>query len=162
LGAQPPGEKRQTMDPVQRRQRQSRVRERVVDEEEQYRGHDRRGDRHSCPLLARHGAPSRTHLVAEADRFDLRLGHYPPSGVFSPSKPSGRKTRIRMRIEKTIVSVQSEPGECQLSPSLNAWISPISTAPRTAPGRLPMPPSTAAVNAISPSWKPWSNLTVCT
>ena len=48
------------------------------------------------------------------------------------------------------------PGACQDRPSLNAWISPISIAPSTAPGRLPMPPRTAAVNAISPSWKPWS------
>ena len=27
-------------------------------------------------------------------------------------------------------------------------------APRTAPGRFPIPPSTAAVNAINPSVKP--------
>ena len=56
----------------------------------------------------------------------------------------------------TIDWVQSLPGECQESPSLNCWIMPISTAPRTAPGRLPMPPRTAAVKAIRPSVKPWS------
>src|SRR5438309_2015041 len=79
-----------------------------------------------------------------------------PSGVRSPRSPSGRKTRIRIRIEKTIDCVQSLPGECHVSPLLNDWISPIRSAPRTAPERLPIPPSTAAVKAISPSWKPWS------
>ena len=29
--------------------------------------------------------------------------------------------------------------------------------PSTAPWRLPMPPITAAVNAISPALKPWKN-----
>ncbi len=33
---------------------------------------------------------------------------------------------------------------------------PMSTPPSTAPVRLPMPPSTAAVKAIRPSWKPRS------
>ena len=37
---------------------------------------------------------------------------YPPSGVRSPRSPSGRKTRIRIRIEKTIDCVQSLPGAC--------------------------------------------------
>ena len=49
---------------------------------------------------------------------------HPPSGVRSPSRPSGRKTRIRIRIEKTIDSVQSEPGACQVRPSLKAWMQP--------------------------------------
>ena len=66
--------------------------------------------------------PPGAQLVAQADlvgrRLALRahvragrrlLGH-PPSGVRSPSRPSGRKTRIRIRIEKTIDCVQSEPG----------------------------------------------------
>ena len=61
-----------------------------------------------------------------------------------------------MRIEKTIDWVQSLPGVCQRSPSLNAWMKPMQSAPSTAPGRLPIPPSTAAVNAISPSEKPVS------
>ena len=50
--------------------------------------------------------------------------------------------------------VQSLPGACQPSPLLNASMNPITSAPRTAPGRLPIPPSTAAVNAISPTRKP--------
>ena len=40
----------------------------------------------------------------------MRLRTQAPSGVRSPSRPSGRKTRIRMRIEKTIDCVQSLPG----------------------------------------------------
>jgi ABC-type uncharacterized transport system permease subunit len=86
----------------------------------------------------------------------LAAHRQPPSGVCSPRRPCGRKTRMRIRIEKTIDSVQLLPGVCQVSPSLNAWMKPISSAPTTAPGRLPMPPSTAAVNAISPSVKPVS------
>ena len=51
------------------------------------------------------------------------------------------------------------PGVCQVRPSLNAWMRPIRDRPRTAPGRLPIPPRTAAVNAIKPSWKPVSKRT---
>ena len=40
-----------------------------------------------------------------------------------------------------------EPGACQESPSLKLMIRPIMSAPSAAPVRLPMPPSTAAVNA---------------
>ena len=47
------------------------------------------------------------------------VGHHAPSGVRSPSRPSGRKTRIGIRIPNTIERVQSLPGECQLEPSLN-------------------------------------------
>ena len=69
------------------------------------------------------------------------LCHQAPSGVRSPRRPSGRKTRIMIRIAKTIERVQSPPGAFHERPSLNAWISPIRTPPRTAPGRLPIPPS---------------------
>ena len=51
--------------------------------------------------------------------------------------------------------VQSPPGV----PSrllFHASIIPIISAPSTAPVRLPIPPSTAAVNASSPSWNPVS------
>ena len=34
---------------------------------------------------------------------------------------------------------------------------PMITPPSTAPWRLPMPPMTAAVNAIRPAVKPWKN-----
>src|SRR5207248_169418 len=131
----------------------------MVDEEEQDREQQLRphGDRPACLLRKR--AVARQPEPLPEEQQDHR---YPPSGVRSPRSPSGRKTRIRMRIEKTIDCVQSEPGKCHGSPSFHDWIRPISTAPRTAPGRLPIPPSTAAVNAISPSWKPWSNRTVVT
>ena len=100
---------------------------------------------------ARPAVPPRLAIVRQ-------LGH-PPSGVRSPSRPSGRKTRIRIKIANTIDCVHWELGACQDSPSLNCWMSPIRIAPSTAPGRFPIPPSTAAVNANRPSWKPWSNLT---
>ena len=51
---------------------------------------------------------------------------YPPSGVRSPSRPSGRKTRIMIRIANTIDCVQSLPGACHVSVLLKAWIIPIS------------------------------------
>ena len=61
-----------------------------------------------------------------------------------------------MRIPKTIDRVQSPPGANHVRPSLNDWTKPITSAPSTAPARLPMPPNTAAVNAINPSSKPVS------
>ena len=41
-----------------------------------------------------------------------------------------------MRIENTIDWVQSLPGMCQVRPSLYAWMKPIESAPRTAPGQV--------------------------
>ncbi len=43
-----------------------------------------------------------------------RRSHQAPSGVRSPSRPSGRKTRMAIRIPKTIDRVQSLPGAFQL------------------------------------------------
>ena len=50
---------------------------------------------------------------------------HPPSGVRSPRRPSGRKTRIRIRIANTIDCVQSLPGACQVRVLLNDWIMPM-------------------------------------
>src|SRR6185312_971917 len=86
-------------------------------------------------------------------------GHQPPSGVRSPRRPSGRKTRVRIRITKMIVDFQSEPGVNLVRPSLKFSIRPMRIAPRTAPGRLPIPPITAAVKAKRPRRKPVSNWT---
>ena len=77
------------------------------------------GDARPARLGEAPAAPSAGH-VAEACVAAARA--HPPSGVRSPSRPSGRKTRIRIRIEKTIDCVQSLPGACQARPSLNAWI----------------------------------------
>ena len=71
-----------------------------------------------------------------------------PRACLASAQPGTGDITLWMR------SVQLLPGECQLSPSEKAWIRPIRTAPTTAPGRLPMPPSTAAVNAIRPVRKP--------
>src|SRR5262249_22658083 len=111
-------------------------------------------DRRSPLLLEREGAPARAQLITPADSLGCGALAHPPSGVCSPRRPSGRNTRIRIRIEKRIASVQSEPGACQLNPSLKAWMEPLTTARSPARGSFPTPPRTAAVNAIRPSWNP--------
>ncbi len=55
--------------------------------------------------------------VVEASAVPL-ADHQPPSGVCSPRSPCGRKTRMRMRIPKTMEFVQAEPGACHERPSL--------------------------------------------
>ena len=47
--------------------------------------------------------------------------------------------------------VQSRPGACQVRPLVEGSMKPIRSRRATAPGMLPMPPSTAAVKANSPS-----------
>src|SRR5581483_9929288 len=169
LGCETPRERRQAPEPIQRRHGQHRNGERMIDEVEKDGEDDRTADRAADADLVGLRAPLRPEAVAHADHLDRRLAlrayvgafrllAHPPSGVRSPRSPSGRK--IRIRIENTIDSVQSEPGMCHGRPSFQAWMSPIVTAPSTAPGRFPIPPSTAAVNEIRPSWKPWSKRTV--
>ena len=69
------------------------------------------------------------------------------SGVRSPSRPCGRNTSTRMRIEKTMALVQ----RAEMYWSLHAERKPMSEARRgPRPGMLPMPPRTAAVNARRP------------
>src|SRR5207247_883824 len=65
--------------------------------------------------------PGCTHAVAQA--------HQAPSGVRSPSRPSGRKTRIRISTAKISEFVQSVPGVCHSRPLLNCSISPMQIAP---------------------------------
>ena len=67
-------------------------------------------------------------------------------GAARPRSPVGRNTSTSTRIEKMITSVQRTARYWPPSDSM----SPISTPPSMAPGRLPMPPSTAAVNARRP------------
>ena len=70
-----------------------------------------------------------------------------------PSRPCGRMTSTPSRTRNTI-SVDGVPGISRAPPSWKMsalvatdWMMPTSTPPRNAPGRLVMPPSTAAVNA---------------
>ena len=77
------------------------------------------------PCAKPSSAPSSRRSRCARARLATGASHrHPPSGVCSPRRPSGRKTRIRIRIEKTIDWVQSLPGECQVSPSLKAWMQP--------------------------------------
>jgi hypothetical protein len=70
-----------------------------------------------------------------------------------PRSPLGRNTRMRIRIPKTIEFVHRVATYW----SLIERTTPITIPPSIAPGRLPMPPSTAAVKASipdrNPSWK---------
>src|SRR5262249_34438873 len=156
LGREPPGEGRHASTPDRDEDDRRGVAEGMVEEPEQDRDGKLDPDRYRPPFPLRKRLPARPHLIPKTDLLGDRRGHYPPSGVRSPSSPSGLNTRMRIRIVNTIDSVQSEPGAFQSRPSLYAWMSPIRSAPSTAPGRLPIPPSTADVNAIRPSVKPWS------
>jgi hypothetical protein len=61
------------------------------------------------------------------------------------------KTRVRISIPKTTACVQRGSSR----KSLAAATTPIIKPPKKAPYRLPIPPSTAAVNAIKPPRNPW-------
>ncbi len=127
LRREPIRERWKEANPVERPDGEGAVRERVVDEVEADREHDDPGDREGCALRHRERAPPAAEAIPDPDllggragrRGGARVGH-PPSGVRSPRRPSGRNTRIKIRIVNTIDSVQSEPGACQFSPSLNA------------------------------------------
>ena len=101
--------------------------------------------------LARAGDP----LV----RADLRAGRLCSAGRRSsqtfcgagvPKIPDGRRRRNAIRIANTITSWYAD----ETYPTANARPRPIASPPIIAPGMLPMPPTTAAVNAINPTWKP--------
>src|SRR5439155_18582794 len=83
----------------------------------------------------------------------LRLGrHHARSRTISPRSPLGRKIRIRIRMENATMSLYSAPKAPPVSSdryeAANASSSPRTRPPIIAPGMLPMPPSTAAVNAL--------------
>src|SRR5439155_1613573 len=92
----------------------------------------------------------------QADRED-RVGHARPLTT-SPRSPLGRKIRIRIRIEKAKMSLYSAPNAPAVRSdryeAAKASSRPSTRPPSIAPGMLPMPPSTAAVNALSPGMKP--------
>src|SRR4029453_3823534 len=102
------------------------------------------------------GNPSLAVGCGDQPARPLGEGAHAPSGVRSPRRPSGRNTRVRMRMPNTIERVPRPPGAYPGRPSLKGWMKPIRSAPRTAPGRLPIPPRTAAVKAMRPSSKPVS------
>ena len=81
-----------------------------------------------------------------------------PLRTTSPRRPLGRKIRIRMRIENAKMSLYSAPKAPPVSSdryeAAKASSSPSTSPPSIAPGMLPMPPSTAAVKALSPGMKP--------
>src|SRR4030095_14177971 len=87
---------------------------------------------------------------------EQRLGHA-RSRTTSPSRPLGRKMRIRISIENAKMSLYSAPTAPPVSSerydAANASRSPSTRPPTIAPGMLPMPPSTAAVNALRPGMK---------
>ena len=117
LGGEPPGKRRHPAAPEDGEENGEPVAEGVVEDEAEDGDEELDTDRDRPALVLRERPPPRPHLVAEADLLG-RCRHYPPSGVLSPSSPSGRKTRMRMRMVNTSDCVQSEPGAFQSSPSL--------------------------------------------
>ena len=101
----------------------------------------RRGTRPTCTQCGSwfHRARSGSRRAAPSAALGWARVRYliAPSGVLSPSIPSGRKTRIAIRSPKTIDRVQSLPGVCQSRPSLNAWMSPIVSPPSKRAGEVP-------------------------
>src|SRR5713101_5454112 len=80
------------------------------------------------------------------------------SRTTSPRRPLGRKIRMRMRMENARMSLYSAPKAPPVSSeryeAAKASRTPSTSPPSMAPGMLPMPPSTAAVKALSPGMKP--------
>src|SRR5207248_2330308 len=68
----------------------------------------------------------------------------------SPSRPVGRNISTKTRIPKAMTSRQEL--RTQVTPQFST--SPSARPPRTAPRMLPIPPRTAAVNALRPGTKP--------
>src|SRR5258706_592968 len=108
------------------------------------------GGDHPPALLRRKAAPLRADRAAGPGPLAQGFGHrrcYDLRGTSRPSRPLGRNTRTRIRIEKMMTSVQRVAISCPPRDS----ISPIRMPPSMAPGMLPMPPSTAAVKALKPA-----------
>src|SRR6266853_862667 len=108
---------------------------------------------------------------AEERRDEDRRGHRPVENILdharsrttSPRRPLGRKIRIRIRIEKARMSLYSAPKAPPVNSeryeAAKASRMPSTRPPSMAPGILPIPPSTAAVKALSPGMKPVYGLT---
>src|SRR5690606_10411823 len=111
------------------------------------------------------GAGAAVHQPQREDRQHERAGgqqpvagHQPRHHTFSdrssPTMPLGRKSRMMMSTAKANVSLYSVmPGKSAVrgnSAVRKFSRNPSRTPPTTAPGRLPMPPMTAAANALMP------------
>src|SRR5581483_3471059 len=70
----------------------------------------------------------------------------------SPRMPVGRNSRTSTRTTKLMTSVHCAPMKLRLAPRTSA--SPSSRPPIMAPRMLPIPPSTAAANALTPGVNP--------
>src|SRR4029077_4261298 len=68
------------------------------------------------------------------------------SGRDSPRSPVGRNTSVKIRTRKAMTSLNA--GLTNVTARLS--MTPSTRPPSMAPRMLPMPPSTAAVNALSP------------
>src|SRR5439155_2351500 len=119
------------------------------------RQHDR-GDGH--PERDRQRLVSSEELAGGSEALPesyTRRGHA-RSANCCPRMPVGRKMRTRISVPNTAASLQRPYPNEEASTSMN----PITNPPIAAPVVLPMPPSTAAVNAFRPAWKPiWKCVT---
>src|SRR5262249_12356298 len=115
------------------------VEQRALEEQEDEDGARERGDGEG-------GQPDQRHRDQRSDHARSR--------TTSPRSPLGRKMRIRISIEKARMSLYSAPKAPPVSneryAAANASSRPRTSPPTIAPGMLPIPPSTAAVNAFSP------------
>ena len=78
----------------------------------------------------------------------------PPSGVRSPSRPSGRKTRIRIRTAKISEFVQSRPGRVPFEAVVELLDQTDADRAEHGAGKLPIPPRTAAVRRTGRAGSP--------
>src|SRR5690606_1361687 len=82
--------------------------------------------------------------------------HYTFSTSGLPSSPVGRNSRMSTRRLNATVSLYCE----EMYAAAKVSARPSSTPPNMAPGMLPIPPSTAAVNALMPARKPMKGLSL--
>src|SRR5215475_3634821 len=104
-------------------------------------------------LVGRHPLvhPDPRHVDLVGARGDVGLVRHQTFWIAAlPSNPLGRSSMTTIRMPNTIACWNVD----EMYPVANASARPISRPPSTAPGRLPMPPTTAAVNAKRPAWKP--------
>src|SRR5690606_15099573 len=92
-----------------------------------------------------HGGYQRGFEIAQQHTFST-------SG--RPRRPLGRTSSTRNGTLKATTSLYS----ALKNPAVSASATPSRMPPSTAPGMLPMPPSTAAVKALSPAMKPMQGL----